>query len=98
MALLERSEHYGELQRVVDYLYKNAHAVERFDVVIAADTFDICADMHEVVRLLPPGVYTRPALCAQAQFDHCRPRMGVYLRNRRITGNQRPQACSSGCA
>lgn len=65
MALLERSEHYGELQRVVDYLYKNAHAVERFDVVIAADTFDICADMHEVVRLLPPGVYTRPALCAQ---------------------------------
>lgn len=65
MALLERSEHYGELQRVIDYLYKNEHVVERFDVVIAADTFDVCADMHEVVQLLPPGVYTRPALCAQ---------------------------------
>lgn len=65
MALLERSEHYGELQRVIDYLYKNEHVVERFDVVVAADTFDVCADMHEVVQLLPPGVYTRPALCAQ---------------------------------
>lgn len=98
MALLERSEHYGELQRVIDYLYKNEHVVERFDVVIAADTFDVCADMHEVVQLLPPGVYTRPALCAQAQFDHCRSCVGVYLRNRRITGNQRLQARFSDCA
>lgn len=65
MALLERSEHYGELQRVVDYLFKNSPVIERLDVVIAADTFDVCADMQEIVRLLPPGSYTRPALCAQ---------------------------------
>ncbi|MDO4590667.1 MAG: hypothetical protein Q4B35_04660 [Slackia sp.] len=65
MALIERSESYGELQRVVDYLYRDAHAVERLDVVLAAETFDICADLREIVDLLPPGVYTRPALCAQ---------------------------------
>lgn len=65
MALLERSESYGELQRVVDYLYKNARLVERLDVILAAETFDICADLHEIVELLPPGSYTRIALCVQ---------------------------------
>lgn len=77
MALLERSESYGELQRVVDYLYKEEDAsvaranqdvamkVERLDVILAAETFDVCADMREIVNLLPPGRYTRVALCAQ---------------------------------
>lgn len=65
MALLERSESYGELQRVVDYLYKNAHMVERLDVILAGEAFDICADMREIVSLLPPGSYTRVALCQQ---------------------------------
>lgn len=65
MALLERSESYGELQRVVDYLYKNARLIERLDVILAAETFDICADLREIVELLPPGSYTRIALCAQ---------------------------------
>lgn len=65
MALLDRSDNYGELQRVVDYLYKNERYVERLDVIIAADTFDLCEDMKEIVELLPPGVYTRIALCTQ---------------------------------
>lgn len=65
MALLERSESYGELQRVVDYLFKDAQFVERLDVVLAAETFDICADLREIVNLLPPGSYTRIALCVQ---------------------------------
>ena len=65
MALLERSESYGELQRVVDYLYKCCDVTERLDVILAAETFDIHADLREIVELLPPGFYTRPALCAQ---------------------------------
>ncbi len=65
MALLERSESYGELQRVVDYLYKDARMVERLDVILAGEAFDICADMREIVSLLPPGSYTRVALCQQ---------------------------------
>ena len=65
MALLERSESYGDLQRVVDYLYKNSHMVERLDVILAAETFDLCSDLREIVELLPPGSYTRIALCTQ---------------------------------
>lgn len=65
MALLERSESYGELQRVVDYLYKDARVVERLDAILAAETFDICDDLREIVELLPPGSYTRIALCVQ---------------------------------
>lgn len=65
MALLERSESYGDLQRVVDYLFKHAHAVERLDVILAGETFDLCADLREIVELLPPGTYTRVALCVQ---------------------------------
>ena len=65
MALLERSESYGELQRVVDYLYKDARIVERLDVILAGEAFYICADMREIVSLLPPGSYTRVALCQQ---------------------------------
>ncbi len=65
MALLERSESYGELQRVVDYLYKEARTVERLDVILAGEAFDMCADMREIVSLLPPGSYTRVALCQQ---------------------------------
>lgn len=65
MALLERSESYGELQRVVDYVYKNGPIAERLDVIIAAETFDIHTDLREIVNLLPPGAYTRVALCTQ---------------------------------
>lgn len=65
MALLERSESYGELQRVVDYLYKSSEMVERLDVIIAAEMFDIHSDLREIVDLLPPGSYTRSALCVQ---------------------------------
>ena len=65
MALLERSESYGELQRVVDYLYKSSEMVERLDVIIAAEMFDIHSDLREIVDLLPPGSYTRLALCVQ---------------------------------
>ncbi len=65
MALLERSESYGELQRVVDYVYQHREVVERLDVVLAAETFDIHADLREIVNLLPPGSYTRIALCTQ---------------------------------
>ena len=81
MALLERSESYGELQRVVDYLFKDAQFVERLDVVLAAETFDICADLREIVDLLPPGSY-RPV--RTAEFLYCRACLGVCLRHRRI--------------
>ena len=34
MALLERSDSYGEMQRVVDYLFKNTPIVERLGLLV----------------------------------------------------------------
>ena len=70
MALLERSDSYGEMQRVVDYLFKNTPIVERLDVILAAETFDVCADMREIVELLylrHCGVGRRPVARALNQ-------------------------------
>ena len=47
-----RSEHYGQLQRVVD-------------VVFAAESFDLPDDLNEIIGLLPPSMFTRQRLCDQ---------------------------------
>ncbi len=65
MAILERSEHYGDMQRVVDHLFKDARSVRRLDVILTAETFDLASDLREIVELLPPGTYTRIQLCDQ---------------------------------
>ena len=65
MALLERSESYGELQKVVDYLFRDARVVRRLDVIIAAEIHDIHPDLMSIRELLPPGSFTRDTLCVQ---------------------------------
>lgn len=65
MALLERSESYGELQKVVDYLFRDARIVRRLDVIIAAEIHDIHPDLMSICELLPPGSFTRDTLCVQ---------------------------------
>ena len=65
MALLERSETYGELQKVVDYLFRDARVVRRLDVIIAAEIHDIHPDLMSICELLPPGSFTRDTLCVQ---------------------------------
>lgn len=65
MALLERSESYGELQKVVDYLFRDARVVRRLDVIIAAEIHDIHPDLMSICELLPPGSFTRDMLCVQ---------------------------------
>ena len=61
----ERSDEYGELQRVVDHVFERTEEVSRLDVVVIADAFDLCADLRHIVELLPPGMYTRVSLCSQ---------------------------------
>ena len=59
---------YGSLQAVVDDLFEDAprdHEVRRLDVVVAAESGDLPADLLEIVNLLPPGDYTRARLCGQ---------------------------------
>lgn len=64
-----RSEHYGALQKVVESLFADAtsprYAVRRLDAIIVAEAADLPDDLMEVVRLLPPGSYTRQRLCDQ---------------------------------
>lgn len=60
-----RSEEYGELQRLVDGLYANARTVRRVDAIVQAEQDDLSEDLLEIVRLLPPGTYTRARLTDQ---------------------------------
>lgn len=65
---VEPSPTYGALQLIIDDLYEGApydYEVRRLDVVIAAESGDLPADLLEVVSLLPPGNYTRARLCDQ---------------------------------
>lgn len=64
---VKRSEHFGQLQRVVDSVFVSADTkhVRRLDVVVAAESFDLPDDLTEIIGLLPPGTYTRQRLCDQ---------------------------------
>jgi hypothetical protein len=61
------SDEYGELQRLVDDLYKvnPSKAIPRVDVLVRAEVNDLSDDFLEVVNLLPAGVYKRYRLCDQ---------------------------------
>lgn len=62
-----RSPYYGVLQDVVDSLFADpaTEVVRRLDVVVAAESADLPADLAEIIALLPPGNYTRQRLCDQ---------------------------------
>lgn len=65
---VEPSPSYGALQTIVDDLFEDApsdYEVRRLDVVLAAESGDLPADLLEVVTLLPPGTFTRTRLCDQ---------------------------------
>ena len=65
---VQPSEDYGALQLIVDELFEDMpadHEVRRLDVVILAESNDLPADLQEIVKLLPPGTYTRVRLCDQ---------------------------------
>ena len=56
-----RSEHYGQLQRVVDSVFAGGGKfVRRLDVVVTAESFDLPDDLDEIIALLP-----RQRLCDQ---------------------------------
>ncbi len=62
---LRRSEDFGILQQVVDALFADAEYVRRVDAIVLAESFDLPADLVEIVSLLPPGTYTRQRMCDQ---------------------------------
>lgn len=64
-----RSEDYGELQRVVDAIFRpgvsSRATVSKLDVIMLAEPFDLCDDLAEVIDLLPSRSFTRMSLCDQ---------------------------------
>lgn len=73
-ALINGSESpdHGLLQTVIDRLFddlvseeEDESVVSRLDVVITAESQGLPEDLLEIVSLLPPGDYTRQALCDQ---------------------------------
>ena len=65
---VQPSEDYGALQLLVDELFEDTpddHEVRRLDVVVLAESYDLPDDLLEIVKLLPPGNYTRGRLCDQ---------------------------------
>ncbi len=55
----------GDLQRLVDALFKDAKRVDKRDVLSLADAFDMGALAREITESLPAGTYTRTQLTTQ---------------------------------
>ncbi len=55
----------GDLQRLVDALFKDAKRVEKRDVLSLADAFDVGPRAREIVESLPAGSYNRVRLTTQ---------------------------------
>ena len=60
-----QAEEFGELQRLVDGMFKGRQVIDRLDLVVQAEILDLAPDLMEIVTLLPPGTYDRQRLCDQ---------------------------------
>ena len=60
-----QAEEFGDLQRLVDGLFYDRHAIDRLDLIVQAEILDLAPDLMEIVNLLPPGYYNRQSLCDQ---------------------------------
>lgn len=58
-------EDYGELQRLVDVLFKRSETVSTVDVLVQAEADDLGEEIMEVVHAIPSGTYRRARLCDQ---------------------------------
>lgn len=58
-----RSDEYGELQYLVDRLFRTSDHVEQVDLVLAAEDLGLSEDLLEICTRVPSGVYGRARLC-----------------------------------
>lgn len=54
-----------QIRRWLDALYRSRKVVAQLDAIVLAETFDLPADVWEIVETLPPGQYTRGRLTDQ---------------------------------
>ena len=77
----ERSPEYGELQRLVERVYRVSPSRPRtkLEVVAQAEVMDLGEEPMEVVALLPGGSYHRRRLCDQINSIVTAHGWGFYL-------------------
>lgn len=54
-----------QIRRWLDALYSTGGMVTQLDAIVRAETFDLPADVMDIVNGLPPGRYSRLRLCDQ---------------------------------
>ncbi len=47
-----QAEEFGDLQRLVDGLFYDRHAIDRLDLIVQAEILDLAPDLMEIVNLL----------------------------------------------
>ena len=62
---MARSEHFGELQALVDDLFESRNSLSSLELLINAEMRDLHPDLIEICQIVPPGTYSRQALCDQ---------------------------------
>jgi hypothetical protein len=53
------SSEEGELQKLVDALYRDSKYADRIDALVLAEAFDFSDDLKAVVERVPPGRMNR---------------------------------------
>lgn len=64
-AINVQSDEFGDLQRLVDAVFRSSARVNRLELIVQAEARDLHEDLLEIVSLLPPGTYTRQRMCDQ---------------------------------
>lgn len=60
-----RADEHGDLQRLIDALFRTNARATRLDLILQAEARDLHEDLIEIVSLIPPGTYTRQRMCDQ---------------------------------
>lgn len=74
---LFQAEEFGDLQRLVDGLFYDRHAIDRLDLIVQAEIVDLAPDLMEIVNLLPPGCYGIAGRCATSSTPPWLPTAGA---------------------
>ncbi len=61
----KRSEHFGELQTLVEDLFATRKTLSSTELVLNAEILDLPQDLLEICKIVPYGTYDRQTLCDQ---------------------------------
>ena len=53
-----QAEEFGDLQRLVDGLFYDRHAIDRLDLIVQAEILDLAPDLMEIATCYRPAIMT----------------------------------------